>query len=136
MNYKKTVKIKIAIGLCYVIAGLIIACFGFSLNSDFCRMFGIAFSVIGIAKATQYFRLLKNEKALHKHFTRINDERNIAIALKARNLAVVIFYVCAAFLCVVLNLTGNGEAAEVAAYLICAFVFINCICYIVMMKMG
>ena len=131
MKFKTKIKTRIYTGAAYALIGAaLIAVRAVGLNeNEMLDSFGAVLLVMGLAKAVQYLRLMKNEDAMKKREIAENDEMSIAIWQQARSLAVSIYSMCAGVAVIVLYALGKNLAAQVAAYMLMLFVLVYWVCY-------
>ena len=113
----------------YIIIGIALCVVGFFSEKNFLSSFGAAFAAVGIAKTVQYARLLKNPEKLKKWTIMQNDERNIAIALKARSITFRIIGLASGIAIIICYLINQELVGMVIAYTLCAMLVIYILCY-------
>ena len=134
MDYKKKIKLRICLGIIYLVIGVILCIVSYTGLTDnkFISSFGAALGVVGIARIIQYTRLMSDPERMQSRAIAEKDERNIMLWEKARSLAFAA-YISAAAVAMIVCLMLNFEfAGQIIAYNICGFVFIYWICYAIM----
>ncbi len=136
MDFKKKLKIRLAFAIGYIILGVaMIATFCiWSFKNEFLSYYGIALVTIGIAHLRRYFRITKNDEAIKKQEILETDERNVAIAVKARSLSFVAYIIATCVLAVVLYFIGKTAVANILSYTICALVLFYWVSYFIIRK--
>ena len=134
MDYKKKIKLRICLGIVYLVIGVILCIVSYTGVTDnkFISSFGAALSVVGIARIIQYARLMSDPERMESRAIAEKDERNIMLWEKARSLTFAVYISAAAIamiVCLMLNFEFTGQ---IIAYNICGFVFIYWICYAIM----
>ena len=73
-------------------------------GNEYLSSLGFAFVVIGIVRVRNYFMITKTEETMKKQEIAETDERNVAIANKARSVAFIVCVVLLAIAIIVLQL--------------------------------
>ena len=135
MDFMKKMRMRFWLAIGYIVFGvlLFLIC-TFVRANDFLSAFGFAFVVMGIARLKKYFIITKNEETIKRQRIAENDERNLAIASKARNIAFGIYITAAAVAVIVLHLLNMIDASKLIAYTVCALVFIYWVAYFIIRK--
>ena len=136
MEFRKKLKTRLYIAIAYIIIGIITtaAAFILKIENEFFQSYGIALAVCGILRLRQYIKLTSSEENIRKQEIAESDERNIAIANKARSWAFY-FYAMAAGICVIiLEIMGMEEIALGVAMSICALIGFYWISYLIIRK--
>lgn len=136
MDFKKKLKIRLYMAICYIIIGVMLIAVNFAVdkNHEIVSSFGSAFIVIGIVRIVQYIRINKDEESIRRQKIAETDERNIMIWTQARSLTFAIYTMLAAVSIFVLYLLGMELQAQMIAYTLCAFVLIYLICYLILKR--
>lgn len=136
MDFKKKLKIRLFLAIGYIILGLaMIVIFNIiKTENTFLSSFGLALTVVGIAKTRNYFLITKNEETLKKQQIAENDERNIAIANKAKSVSFVIYIIIVCSSVTVLYLLNHTALANILSASVCALVAIYWISYWIINK--
>lgn len=131
MDFKKKLKIRLFFAIGYIILGLaMIVIFNIiKPENSFLSYFGISLVVVGIAKTRNYFLITKNAETIKKQQIAENDERNIAIANKAKSISFIIYIVLVCIFIVVLNLLNQTALATILSSTVCVLIVIYWISY-------
>ena len=103
-------------------------------ENDFLSSFGLALVVIGIVHIRRYFLITKNEETIKRRQIAETDERNIAIADKAKSIAFIVYVVLAAVAIIVLELLEYSLLSMVLSLTIGLLVAVYWIAYWIMYK--
>ena len=136
MDFRKKLTIRLYVAIGYIALGIILIATYALLKSDndFLTSYGLALIVIGIVRIRQYFAITKNEETLRKQQIKESDERNIAIASKAKSIS---FYVCILLACVaiiVLEILGRPEISVILSASVCVMLVIYYVTYWIVRK--
>ena len=136
MDFKKKLKIRLFFAIGYIVLGLAMIVVFNIINTDnnFLSSCGFALMVIGIAKVRNYFLITKNPETLKKQQIAENDERNIAIANKAKSISFIIYIILVCIAVVVLNLLNQTELATILSGSVCVLIVIYWISYWIISK--
>ena len=136
MEYRKKLRIRLIIAVCYIVLGLALALtFTFAEPSNsFFSGFGFAFVGVGIARVMQYFKITKNEDTINKQRIAESDERNIAISTKAGHTAFWVSAFCMTLAIVLLEIFKYGEMATALGFVMCVMLVIYFISYFIIRK--
>lgn len=106
MEFKKKLKTRLYLAIAYILSGItMILVFNLMKNgNEYLSSLGFAFVVIGIVRVRNYFMITKSEETIKKQEIAETDERNVAIANKARSVAFIICVVLLAVSVIVLQL--------------------------------
>ena len=136
MDFKKKLKLRLYIGIIYIILGIamIIGTFVTKTNNSFISSFGLALIVMGIVRIRNYFIITKNEETIRKQQIAETDERNISIMHKAKSATFSIYVLLLGTAVIILSFLNMHEAAKWIAYSVCLLVVIYWICHWVYQK--
>ncbi len=136
MDYKKKLKMRLFFGIGYIVLGLaLILTFCFiSTESDYLSSFGFALIVVGAVRVRNYFLINKNEETLKKHEIAETDERNIAIANKAKSIAFIIYIIAMGISIIVLQILHKSVLASVLSVTMCFLLLVYWISYFIIRK--
>ena len=136
MEYRKKLRIRLIIAVCYIVLGLALALtFTFAEPSNsFFSGFGFAFVGVGIARVMQYFKITKNEDTINKQRIAESDERNIAISTKAGYVSFYLSVLLIAIAIVLLEIFKYGEMATALGFVMCVMLVIYFISYFIIRK--
>ncbi len=131
MSFKKKLKIRLAFGIGYIVLGLAMIAVSFFVktDSDFLSSFGLAMSVIGIVKVRQYIRITKTEETIQKQRIAETDERNIAIADKAKSVAFLGYILLASVAVIVLEVLHLTLIATILSATVCVLLVLYWVSY-------
>ena len=106
MEFKKKMKTRLYLAIAYILSGItMILVFNLMKNgNEYLSSLGFAFVVIGIVRVRNYFMITKTEETMKKQEIAETDERNVAIANKARSVAFIVCVVLLAIAIIVLQL--------------------------------
>lgn len=138
MNFKKRIKIRLYVGIIYILLGIamIVSSALTNDNKSFFSSFGLAFIVMGLVKVRNYKLITKNENTLRKQEIAETDERSISIVHKARSTAFTIYILCASLSVIVLALLKFSQIAMWISYAVALLVLIYWICYLIYNKIS
>lgn len=136
MDFKKKLKIRLFLGICYIVLGLtLIIIFNLmDTKNDVLSSFGFAMIVIGIVKIRNHILITKSDETIKKQQIAESDERNISISNKAKSISFTIYVLAACITTTVLYLTGNDDLASVFSYSICFIITVYWISYFIIRK--
>ena len=131
MNYKNKIRLRIGLAACYLVIGLLLILFQGKTDADFFSGFGLALAVIGLCKILQNLRYLFAPEKLLAVQTAETDERNVMIYTKARSTTYVVFSLLCAAAILLLRFLGYIIASQTVAYMLCAIIAINTVCFLI-----
>lgn len=136
MNFKKKLKIRLWVAISYIVLGIAMATVAIvsKTENQFISSFGLALTVMGIARIRNYFLITKNEDTLRKREIAETDERNVSITNKARSAAFTVYILLAGVFVIVMGLLDKIEISVWVSYSVALLVFIYWICYIIYQK--
>ncbi len=136
MDYRKKLKQRLYLGIFYIIFGIAIIAITFIKRSDnsYFSTLGFVFVVLGIKKIRQYFVITRSEESIKKHEIAETDERFIMLQQKSATLSFTISSILGAIAIFVLHLLDMSLYASIVSYVICAYIFIQVICYFVLAR--
>ena len=136
MDYKKRMKIRKITSFTYVILGIAMIAVSLIMKSEntFLSSFGFAIFVVGVAQLRRYARITKDEDTMKKYEIAESDERNLAIAAKARGLAFSLYVLVTCVLCIVLHLLEKTLIATVLGGSVCFLIFVYWISWYIYAK--
>jgi len=93
MDFKKKLKLRLYLGIGYILSGLIIIAVSYIIDAknSYFSSFGLALAVVGIVRIRSYLIITKNEERIKKQQIAETDERNIAIRSKAISISFYIY---------------------------------------------
>ena len=136
MDFRKKLKIRLFIAIGYIILGLVmIAAFNIiETENNFLSSFGFALVVIGIVHIRNYINITKNEEKIKKRQIAETDERNIAIANKAKSVSFIIYVILASVSVIVLELLNKTQLAIILSGTIWVLILIYWVSYWIIRK--
>lgn len=136
MDFRKKLKIRLFVAIGYIVLGIgMIVTFNLiKTDNDFLSSFGFALVVIGIANVRKYFVITKSEESITKRQIAETDERNIAIANKAKSVSFIIYVILACVSVIVLALLNQTLLSTLVSGTVCALIIIYWISYWIIRK--
>ncbi len=136
MDFRKKLKIRLFVAIGYIVLGIgMIVTFNLiKTDNDFLSSFGFALVVIGIANVRKYFVITKSEESITKRQIAETDERNIAIANKAKSVSFIIYVMLACVSVIVLALLNQTLLSTLVSGTVCALIIIYWISYWIIRK--
>lgn len=136
MNFRKKLKIRLFTAISYIIIGiaLIIVFNIVKTENNFLSSFGFALVMIGVVNVRNYCLITKNEDTIKKHQIAESDERNIAIANKAKSVSFIIYVILACLLVIVLEILNKTQLAMTLSATVCFLILIYWISYWIIRK--
>lgn len=136
MEFKRKLKIRLYVAISYIILGvaMIAASLILKISNNFISSFGFALFIIGIVRTRSYRLITKNEETIRKQMIAETDERNVAIAHKAKSLSFMIYLFLVSVTVIVLELLNKIELAIILAGTVGFLVLLYWICYFVIRK--
>ena len=136
MEFKKKLKIRLWVAISYIALGIAMATVAIvsKTENQFISSFGLALTVMGIARVRNYFLITKNEDTLRKREITETDERNVSIVNKARSAAFTVYILLAGVFVIVMGLLDKIEISVWVSYSVALLVFVYWICYIIYQK--
>ena len=136
MDYKKNLKMRLYIGVSYIVLGivLIIGSFFTNSNNDFMSSFGLILAVFGVVRIRNYFLITKSEDAIRKQEIIETDERTISIIHKAKSATFTIYISILAAVVIALSIMNMHEIAKWLSYSVFLMIAIYWVCYYIYQK--
>ena len=121
MNYKEKLKIRLYLGIGYIILGIAMIIVFNLVNTgiDFLSSWGLAMIVLGIVKIKHYMLITKNDETLKKQQIAETDERNIAIANKAKSISFITYIIIACIAIIILQILKESQLAIIIFITVC-----------------
>lgn len=131
MKFSKKLKVRIAIQGIYIIIGIAICIMYFYKKSDDAELlsFGAALAAASFVGAIKNISVLINPEKLKMRETYENDERNIDIMLRSKNLTLTAMTLILTVCTVLFMIFGMTFAATLTAMLVCVFLIIYIAAY-------
>ena len=136
MDFRKKLKARLYLGIFYIIFGIAMIALTFikqGYNSYFSTL-GLIFFIFGIKRIRQYFVITRSEESIKKQEIAETDERIIMLQQKSATLSFTISSVLSAIAIFVLHILDMPLYASIVAYVVCAYIFIQVVCYFVLAK--
>lgn len=136
MNYKHKLKLRLYIAVIYAMLGIVMIAGAFTVKTDngFISAFGLAITVIGIARIRNYFIITASDAAVEKQQIAETDERNLLIMNKARSAAFYIYVLLSAAAVIILSFLNMCDTAKWIAYSVSLLILIYWAAYWVYRK--
>lgn len=134
--YTKTLKRRVWSAVLLAVLGIILIIFAnfTATQNEFIWIYGTSLAVCGAVKAGRLWTLTKDEKRIKSARIVENDERNLAIASKARGVAFVAFALLSAVAIAVLSVLKMDDAATAIAISVCVLSLIYTVAYKILQK--
>ena len=136
MEFKKKLMIRMFVGIALIVLGVaMIVIFNvIKPRNEFLSSFGFAFAVVGVVRLRNYLIITKSEERIKAQEISENDERNIAIANKAKSITFTIFVMVACIGVVVLQLLEKTHMALLLSGTLCLLLVVYWITYWIVYK--
>ncbi len=136
MNFKKKLKVRLWVAVCYIVLGIAMTAVAAvsKTENQFISAFGLALTVMGIARVRNYCLITKNEDTLRKREIAETDERNVSIINKARSTAFTMYILLAGLFVIAMGLLDKIEISTWVSYSVALLVLIYWICYLIYQK--
>ena len=138
MDFKKRLKIRLYVGIVYIIFGIAMIVCGFVTKTEnsFISAFGLAMIIIGLVRIRNNRLITRNEETFKRREIAETDERNLSIVHKARSLAFTVYILLACLTVIILSLIGLTQISALISYSVALLVAIYWICYLVYQKIS
>ena len=136
MEYNKKLKMRLFFGIGYIVIGvaLILSFLLIDTENDYFSSFGFALIVIGAVRVRNHFLITKNEETLKKQEIAETDERNIAIANRAKSIAFMVYIIASAISVIALQILHKSELATVISATMCFMLLVYWVSYFIISK--
>ena len=136
MDIEKKLKYRLYVAIGYVIAAIIVIVFSATTHTDndFLSGLGAGLLVCGGTRIRNYFLITKNAETIKRQEIAETDERNLAIATKAKNIAFSVYIMLACIAIIVLSLLGYESLYSVLSLSVCTMLIIYCSAYWIIRK--
>ena len=136
MNYKEKLKIRLYLGISYIISGIAMIIIFNLVNTgiEFLSSLGLVIIVLGIVKIKHYMLITKNDETLKRQQITETDERNIAISNKAKSIAFIAYIIIACIASIVLQILKETQLAFLIFISVCILITIYWISYWIIRK--
>lgn len=131
MDYKKKLRIRLFTAIGYCVTGVLLVGVNLFLQekNDYFSAFGVALLCVGALQIIKYCRITKNEDTVFRQQIAETDERNIAIAHRAKSMAFMIYVMTACIGVIVLQLLGKKTLATLLGWSVCALLLLYYVSY-------
>ena len=113
---------------------LIAAAFIFNLDNFFFSSFGLCLAIVGAARVRKHRLITRDEETIRKQMIIETDERNLAIADKARSICCILYFLGSGIAVIVLSILGMHQEATWVSYPMMLMLAVYFIAYWVMQK--
>ena len=136
MDYKKRLKQRLYVAYAEVATGILLIAGAFILKTDnyFFSSFGLCLAIVGIARVRKHHLITRNEETIRKQMILETDERNLAIADKARSFCFILYFFVSGIAVIVLSVLNMHQEAAWISYPMMLMLVIYFIAYWVMQK--
>ena len=136
MDYKKKLQQRLYVAYAEVAIGilLIAAAFIFKLDNYFFSSFGLCLAIVGAARVCKHRLITRDEETIRKQMIIETDERNLAIADKARSICFILYFLASGIAVIVLSILGMHQEAAWVSYPMMLMLAVYFIAYWVMQK--
>ena len=138
MDFKKRLKIRLYVGISYIILGIAMIICGALIKqaNSYLPSFGLAMLVLGFVRIRNHRLITKNDETLKRQQIAETDERNISIVHKSRSLAFTIYILLSCLAVIVLALLKFTQISMWISFSISLLVAIYWICYMIYRKIS
>jgi len=126
MTFREKLKKRLHIAIGYIVIGvtMIVLAAVLKLENEFLSSFGFALVVCGLVRVRNYRRITKSDETVRRQEIAETDERNIAIANRAKSWAFSLYVFLTCVLVIMLEIVNWVELATVLAGSVCALVLL------------
>ncbi|MBR4880095.1 MAG: hypothetical protein IKU13_09745 [Clostridia bacterium] len=131
MEYTKKLKKRLYVAIAFIIIGALTAGYAImaQVENEFFTSYGIALIVCGIIRIRRHVRMTKNEDAVKMQEIAEKDERNLAIAEKAKSWAFGSYIIIVGVAVILLEIMGCEDIAIAAAMSVCGLMVLYWLCH-------
>lgn len=131
------IKLKILLYVVFSAVGIALLCLGASQIADpFYSGMGGGLIGVSVIRLIQLIRFDRDKEYAKRITVEISDERNLYISSKARSMAYYIGILVLAAATVVLRIMGRNELSTMCGFVICLFLVLYYILYLIYRKNG
>ena len=136
MNFKKKLKVRLYFAIGFTVLGLLLMLVFniFSTGNEYISTFGFAMIIVGIVRIRSYVLITKNEETIKKQQIVETDERNIAIANKAKSVSFIIYILIASVAVIVFQFLNKPQISYIISLSVSVLVLIYWISYWIIRK--
>lgn len=136
MKFENKLKLRLYLAIGYIVLGVILIIL-FNLKgaeNSYLSSMGLALIVVGIVRIRNHIIITKNEESIRKQKIAETDERNIAIANKAKSLSFMIYIFMACIAVIVLEILNKTQWVSVISGMVCLLLVIYWVTYLIVRK--
>ena len=136
MKFENKLKLRLYLAIGYIVLGVILIIL-FNLKgaeNSYLSSMGFALIVVGIVRIRNHIIITKNEESIRKQKIAETDERNIAIANKAKSLSFMIYIFMACIAVIVLEILNKTQWVSVISGMVCLLLVIYWVTYLIVRK--
>ncbi len=136
MEFKKKLRVRLSLAIVYIILGLLLMIvFNFTKTpNELLSTFGLAMTVVGIARLRNYLRITKSEETIKRQQILETDERNVSIMNKAKSASFNLYIILVGIAAIVLHLFEKTQVATILSYSVCLLALLYWISYFIINK--
>ena len=136
MDFRKKLKIRLCIAITIIILGIIIIIINTPISADnkSTLSIGFTFIIVGIARIRNLLMIMKDDEFVRRQQIAESDERNIAIANKAKSVAFTVYLLLISVAVIVLQLMNKTELALSISYPVLVLILIYWVSYWIIRK--
>ncbi|MBR5460147.1 MAG: hypothetical protein IKV53_04705 [Clostridia bacterium] len=135
MDFKRKLRVRTYVAIAYTVIGILMIIGAAVLKTDdIVSVYGLIFTVFGIARLRNILLIKKDEEKLRRHEIAETDERNVSIINRARSVSFLIYVLLSAVAVIVLSLLDMKDAVQWVSYSVFSLIFIYWISYFVIRK--
>ena len=131
MEFTKKLKKRLYTAIALIVIGAITAGYAIiaKVENEFFLSYGIALVVCGIIRIRRHIKVTKSEDAVKMQEIAEKDERNLAIAEKAKSWAFGSYIMIVGMGVILLEIMGLEEIAMAAAMSVCGLMVLYWLCH-------
>ena len=136
MDFKKKLKIRLWVAITYLVLGiaLIVVSLAIEPKNDILSSFGFAIALIGGVRLRNYLLITKSEERIKAQEIAEKDERNVAIADKAKSFSFMAYIFVACIDVIILHLLNKTQVALILSSSVCGLLLIYWVAYFIIRK--
>lgn len=136
MKFENKLKLRLYLAIGYIVLGVIMIIL-FNLRgaeNSYLSSMGLALIVVGIVRIRNYIIITKDEQTVIKQKIAETDERNIAIADKAKSVSFMIYVFIGCVAVIVLEILNKTQWVLAVSGAVCLLIVIYWISYLIIRK--
>ncbi len=136
MKFENKLKLRLYLSIGYIVLGVIMIIL-FNLRgaeNSYLSSMGLALIVVGIVRIRNYIIITKDEQTVIKQKIAETDERNIAIAEKAKSVSFMIYVFIGCVAVIVLEILNKTQWVLAVSGAVCLLIVIYWISYLIIRK--